>query len=81
LSQLLLVCPMLGSALFEVFDNDSNKDLQVILREFVDEGKLRGVLTPLRAEALHQGLGKLEGGHRMHEDDPVLDSAPGMEQA
>lgn len=36
--------------LFNVFINDSNEDLDVILSKFVDDAKLAGVLAPLRVE-------------------------------
>ena len=36
--------------LFNVFINDSNEDLDVILSKFVDDAKLTGVLAPLRVE-------------------------------
>lgn len=62
--------------------NDLDAGFECILSKFADYTKLKGAVDSLEGrEALHQGLGKLEGGHRMHEDDPVLDSAPGMEQA
>ena len=36
--------------LFNVFINDSNKDLEVTLSRFVDDAKLGGVLPPLMVE-------------------------------
>lgn len=45
-----LQSPILGPVLFSIFMVDSNKDVEVTLRKFMDDAKLGGALTLLRVE-------------------------------